>query len=357
MRNSRIMMSTGTLPSPRIDQMATSHPFVQQIDLVFASSAVADQTFSSLETTYTKAQFTLSELYEHACRLFPTRNVPFPFKALPLGCEADDTWCIDPRGILTLCVSKRLYERLGVVGKKLAFKGCPEQFVIHIPLQRETASVAVRERQRTALKTWDSIRAESGLGKWEVAYVGEGHDPHAVGGGVVVEVKARLRHDTDVYIPVPELPESADESVEDRQQRLGSLFEWAGMACLGAQRLKANDRVDPYVAVYEAPSPSRIGNITHVRWRGLMDGGFVQSVIGTAISSSISIIMHSNVTAPVSYVPSSAPGVSEASDREAPLRVPSREAEDTSCLIVSCTSGRPTWALGQSIGKWDARWG
>ncbi|KAF9240612.1 hypothetical protein BU15DRAFT_45598 [Melanogaster broomeanus] len=260
-------------------------------------------------------------------------------------------------------MTKRLYERLGVVGKKLAFKGCPEQFVIHIPLQRETASVAVRERQRTALKTWDSIRAESGLGKWEVAYVG--------GGGGVVEVKARLRHDTDVYIPDPELPESADESVEDRQQRLGSLFEWAGMACLGAQRLKANDRVDPYVAVYEAPSPSRIGNTTHVRWRGLMDGGFVQSIsliegsrsiVSTSqpdddSSSSISIIMHSNVTGPVSYIPSSAPGVSEASDREAPLRVPSREAEDTSCLIVSCTSGRPTWALGQSIGKWDARWG
>ena len=33
-------------------------------------------------------------------------------------------------------------------------------------------------------------------------------------------------------------------------------------------RLQANDRVDPYVAVYEAPEPSTIGTVSHVRWRG-----------------------------------------------------------------------------------------
>ncbi|KAF9224039.1 hypothetical protein BS17DRAFT_830120 [Gyrodon lividus] len=366
MRASRVTVSTGTLPSPRIDQIATSYPFVQQVDIVFPSSNGPDNDLSSLETTYMKGQFTLSDLYEHASHL-PIQNVPF--KALPINSNADDTWCIDPRGILTLCVSGLLYQRLGLVGKKLPFKGCPEQYVTHIPLKWETESVAVRERQRTALATWDSIRAENGLGKWEVAYVGAdalADDSHAV-----VEVKAHVRHDADVYIPVPDLTESAEESLEDRQERMGSLFEWVGMACLGAQRLKANDRVDPYVAVYEAPSPSYIGDVTYLRWRGFLDSSFVRSLIDTAISrtsssqpdsnssSFISIIMHSSVMAPVSYIPqaSSAP-VSRALGREAPSRVPSREAEDTSCLILSyTTSGRPTWAIGESIGKWDARWG
>ncbi|KIK85609.1 hypothetical protein PAXRUDRAFT_696233 [Paxillus rubicundulus Ve08.2h10] len=363
MRGSRVTLKTGALPSPRIDQMAASHPFVQQIDVVFPSSAGPDQSFSSLETTYLKGQFTLSELYEHASHL-PTQSVPF--KALPVGCNADDTWCIDPRGVLTLCVSKVLYQRLGLVGKKLPFKGCPEQCVICIPLKRETESVAVRERQKTALNIWDSIRAENGLGKWEVAYVGASGPP-ASDSHTVIKVKAHIRHDADVYIPVLDLTESAEESLEDRQERMGDLFEWAGMACLGAQRLKANDRVDPYVAVYEAPSPSCIGSITHLRWRGLMDTSFVLSVISTAIStvstsqptsSSISIIMHSDVLTPVSYIPlPSSTSVSEGSDREAPLRVPSREAEDTSCLILSCASERPLWAMAESIGTWDARWG
>lgn len=48
-------------------------------------------------------------------------------KALPIQRDADDTWCVDPRGILTLCVSKSLYEQLGLVGTKLPFKGCPER--------------------------------------------------------------------------------------------------------------------------------------------------------------------------------------------------------------------------------------
>jgi ribonuclease P/MRP protein subunit RPP40 len=188
--------------------------------------------------------------------------------------------------------------------------------VIRIPLKRETESVAVRERQKTALNAWDSIRAEDGLGKWEVAYVGasgtaqrlnfspeansRNAGPPASDSHTVVKVKAHTRHDADVYIPVLDLTESAEENLEDRQERLGDLFEWVGMACLGAQRcgatstdlkvsrqsnnrLKANDRVDPYVAVYEVPSPSCIGNITHLRWRGLMDSSFVLSVINAAM--------------------------------------------------------------------------
>lgn len=33
-------------------------------------------------------------------------------------------------------------------------------------------------------------------------------------------------------------------------------------------RLHANDRVDPYVALYDAPESSTIGTLSHVRWRG-----------------------------------------------------------------------------------------
>lgn len=48
-------------------------------------------------------------------------------------------------------------------------------------------------------------------------------------------------------------------------------------------RLKANDRVDPYVALYEHPSPSCVGNITRLRWSGLIGPAFLQSVIDIAL--------------------------------------------------------------------------
>ena len=35
----------------------------------------------------------------------------------------DNAWCVDPRGHLTLSVAKEAYERLGLVGQKLPFKG------------------------------------------------------------------------------------------------------------------------------------------------------------------------------------------------------------------------------------------
>jgi Ribonuclease P 40kDa (Rpp40) subunit len=43
---------------------------------------------------------------------------------LSVNTHEDDIWCIDPRGHLTLSVSKDTYERLGLasVGKILPFK-------------------------------------------------------------------------------------------------------------------------------------------------------------------------------------------------------------------------------------------
>ncbi|KAF8553580.1 hypothetical protein OG21DRAFT_1510027 [Imleria badia] len=363
---SRIRLSTGTLPSPQLERLETSHPFVQQIDLVFPSRTAQDHTFSSLKMTYSTAQFTLSELYEYASRL-PIPDVPF--KAVPIQCDAADTWCIDPRGVLTLCVSKDLYEQLGLVGKAIPFKGCPEQYVIRIPLKRDTTSVAVQARQRAALGIWDCMREVQGLWRWRVAYVGPSisaftsgsmADPEAY---AVTDVTARVRRETDVYVShIGDLVQSTTESPEDHQDHLEALFEWVGMGCLGAQRLHANDRVDPYVAVYEAPSPASIDDVTYMRWNGLMDDTFVRSVIDTAVSTVstapssrdnspfISITLHSNLGTPVSYLPDSP-------TKEPPPRVPGPEAEDTVCLVLSKSSDKSTWAMAQSIGKWDARWG
>jgi Ribonuclease P 40kDa (Rpp40) subunit len=47
-------------------------------------------------------------------------------------------------------------------------------------------------------------------------------------------------------------------------------------------RLQANDRVDPYVAVYSPPVPFAVGDMVHIRWHGFLTPQFVQRVIDTA---------------------------------------------------------------------------
>ena len=64
----------------------------------------------------------------------------------------------------------------------------------------------------------------------------------------------------------------------------------------------------------------------------------------------ISITLHSNLMAPVSYLPDSPA-------KEAPPKMPDPEGEDTVCVMVSKSSDKLTWAITESIGKWDARWG
>lgn len=70
-----------------------------------------------------------------------------------------------------------------------------------------------------------------------------------------------------------------EEALEDWNEGVFEVLEWVGMAILGAQRLQANDQINPFVAVYEPPSFSRVGDVTHMSWRGLLAPNFVQSIV------------------------------------------------------------------------------
>jgi len=52
----------------------------------------------------------------------------------------------------------------------------------------------------------------------------------------VVNVQPQICRSAEVLVPVPTLAPLPEESTEDWDERIGDLFEWVGMACLGAQR-------------------------------------------------------------------------------------------------------------------------
>jgi len=249
----------------------------------------------------------------------------------------------------------------------------------------------VQAKRKRFLEDWDKRRAvalgdEAGL--WEVLYcstdpkVSPTYTPQE---GQMRQVKCERRELRDVHVPLPtgtlvssqpvlkstKRSVEEEEALEDWNHKIAELFEWVGMACLGSQRLYANDRVDPYVCVYEPPTPSRIQNVTHLRWRGLLCPNFVQEVLDTIISSMksgahtsypsfVSVTCHAFPTSPVSYIPYTMGenGTLRLSG-DVPARFPREDSEDTWSLILESGSGEEgiQCVMVESLGQWDARWG
>ncbi|KIM90388.1 hypothetical protein PILCRDRAFT_60188 [Piloderma croceum F 1598] len=374
---SRTKITAGSFTSPHIQQLAASHPFTQQqIDVVFPSSDSFEGTLSNLDTRFAKGKSALSDSYGRSINVHKRGS-----EALYLSTdEIDDRWCIDPRGVLTLCITKDTYQRLGLVGNRLPFKGCAEQYVIRIPLRDNSESVGMKAKRKKALQDWDRRREEDGLGKWGVIHCWSSVDGFEkivdFGDSQQCEVKPQIHKSSVIHIPIPSSTwttwpqKSNSDNASEWNESMNALFEWVGMACLGAQRLEVNDRVDPYVGVYSPPNPSRTGTITHLRWRGLLSPAFVQLIVNSAISplsktadpssSFVSITAHAFSTSPVTYIPPGAePG---GTGREAPLRVPRNAAEHCWSLILVMMgqdneTGQRSWVMAETVGKWDMRWG
>jgi len=215
--------------------------------VVFPSSDILESTLSRLATRYFRGRATLSEIVEYAvpfANSLPSPNIPFT--ALCIHGHEDDVWCIDPRGLLTLSLSKDTYEKLGLVGKKLPFKNHSDKHVVRLPLQQHAESVTNRARRNEAFRAWDSRREEQGLGPWDVLLCSQDSTsaapfPQFVGR----DVKCQITKIAGVRVPVASLTSqpsiSGDEEVlEDWKTYMATLFEWVGMACLGSQRYSSN---------------------------------------------------------------------------------------------------------------------
>ncbi|KAF9006163.1 ribonuclease P 40kDa subunit-domain-containing protein [Cyathus striatus] len=367
----------------KTERLSTCRPFIKQLDIIFPTNAALEGALSTLETTYWKGKSRISEIVDKAGTYVNSVVQESQLLLVSTGANEDDTWCIDSRGVLSLVVSKDTYERLGLVGKKLPFKSHKEMHVVRISLYQNTESAPNRARRKAALELWDQTREEQGLGPWDILMCYNGPSSEAPV-AILTEAgpdqrkvrcqKAELR---DVHSPLPNLsPRPSEfEELDDWNHDMSELFEWTGMAALGAQRLRANDRVDPFVAVYEAPTPSQIGNVTHLQWKGLLSPTFVKRVIDKVFStiqadgsftsnpestrSFVSIASHALTESPVCYIPLAAlpgNGIENILD-STPTRLPRADGEDTYSLIVAPTAEGVRCTFVESLGRWDTRWG
>lgn len=127
----------------------------------------------------------------------------------------------------------------------------------------------MKTRRKQALEDWDRRRERDGLGKWDVIYHSSSRKsfprklirlPCISSSSFIIdkdtpdgpssshEVKPQTRKSSTIYIPtlspsslvlpppVPNSDDDDDDEIEDWNEHMNDLFEWVGMACLGAQR-------------------------------------------------------------------------------------------------------------------------
>ncbi|KIY49938.1 hypothetical protein FISHEDRAFT_72168 [Fistulina hepatica ATCC 64428] len=352
---------------------ALLYPFIQQIDVVISQPDFG-LSLSKLETYYGKGKTKLVPLVKELQSRPPNSHLRMSF--LSINRDSDDYWCIDGRGIFTLYASKNTYERLGIVGTEVPFKsqkGCHgkrEIYDMHVQNEREIKSL--NARQWNALGQLDYLRERDGMEPWTVIFSSPSSEgssqpancvPSCFDSPKTIPVACTEQGLHHVHIPViPQTlnPQTVDaDAMEDWNASVAEFFEWVGMAYLGAQRLYLNDRVDPYIAVYEPP-PSRAGSILVLRWRGLLSPQFAQAIIDRSRTLARSqdkvfaaVTLHTVPTSPVSYVsPSGLSG--DLTKPVAPvLRIPQEDAEHTISFLLT----NDGCIAAECVGADNARWG
>ncbi|KAH8110719.1 ribonuclease P 40kDa subunit-domain-containing protein, partial [Phellopilus nigrolimitatus] len=260
---------------------------------------------------YKRGRVKIHKVLEAAYTLTSKYSSRSDLVSLSTGSNTEDVWCIDHRGVLTLSLTKQTYHELGVVGEKQSKRS---DELVQIDLYDCHSRLFYRAKE--AFRLWDERRTAQGVGPWEVLFQGS-LDSEAQSDITMTPIQSSM---SDVNIPHVNLkaPNYAnndavekEEATEDWHENISELFEWVGMACLSSDRLKTNDRANPYVAVYEPPSPNIVGNISHFSWRGFLSPSFTNTIIEAAINTLgkectrpefIALTANTFPDAPLSYV-------------------------------------------------------
>ncbi|KAH8110734.1 ribonuclease P 40kDa subunit-domain-containing protein, partial [Phellopilus nigrolimitatus] len=246
-----------------------------------------EEALGKINGSYKRGRVEIHKALEAACTLTGKYSSRSDLVALSTGSiDTEDAWCIDHRGVLTLSLTKQTYHELGVVGEKQSKRS---DELVQIDLY--DCHSRLFHRAKEAFRLWDERRTTQGVGPWEVLFQGS-LDCEAQSDITMTPIQSSM---TDVNIPhvnlkVPKYANNdaveKEETTEDWHENISELFEWVGMACIRyfLSRLKANDRANPYVAVYEPPSPNKVGNISHFSWRGFLPPSFTRIIIETAVN-------------------------------------------------------------------------
>ncbi|KAL4245866.1 Ribonuclease P protein subunit Rpp40 [Abortiporus biennis] len=329
-----------------------------KIEVVFPASEELEANLRNLKTTYYKCETSLTNFIDFVTSTGGLDEGNDTMIALGSPSHLDnDVWCIGSTSLLVLSVGKETYEQLQLTSSfKFPWKGYDNLRYIMYNINDKLPLWNLKKKEKESIKAWDQRR-----GPWNITYhyddIKATNIQH-IPGAQKFEVVPEVRQTADVRIvdgfSVKKRPERDNEDqVRDWEEECSELFEWVGMACLGSDRLRTNDKPDPYLAVYDPSLHMRAGRLTHIKWTGLLSSTFTKQVLDCLLDVPFAcVVAHGVPTSPV--------GFSKEMLTQPSIRVPRPDSEDTWSIVLTSEgndSENGKWIMAETIGEFDARWG
>ncbi|KAJ3042839.1 Ribonuclease P protein subunit p40 [Rhizophlyctis rosea] len=287
--NSRLIVSLSYLSDPDKTSPATktaeTHPFNH------SAKVLLPLTSNSNQTTRTRWE---KGFHQHGqASKFHKVSLPLRFfldttfqqhvrrgGTMALQCnvriDQDDVFALLPSGTLLLNVTKPTYEKLGLVGKpsQLSPKGERYQISVDIsaPSFKPTNKLYERVKwcfEHTLPNTYDfymsSIDSSTGALR-DIPF------PPDANAKTISNPFTSHTEENVLIPPMSNLPLSFSSGIDgaEDQETVLERLEWIGMVACGADRIRATDKVDPFISVYSTPEASTPGDVFIGTWTGFI---------------------------------------------------------------------------------------
>ncbi|KAF8422065.1 ribonuclease P 40kDa subunit-domain-containing protein [Tirmania nivea] len=268
------------------------HPFNKQADIILpyeAYEVVKDEVFSQLSPAwqYHCLRIPLSAILEKDFynKYIKTGNIVMLSEG---RIEADNMYCMSD-GKLRLSLSKEYYEKAGLVGKPARFGGRKGQrWLVEFDLRSDKMMHGSKALERIV---WSFTEVLTGPMTFLFCdlYQHKSSSSQKVPCPILEKLgsaprilQPHIEISGPLTVPSFSAPEGAgpirgtEYTRETWKEWALDIHEWLGMVAIDADRIKANDTVDPYLSTYQVPNPSKNPQkVTRLRWRGMIPAGFI----------------------------------------------------------------------------------
>ncbi|CAG8786909.1 5735_t:CDS:2, partial [Racocetra persica] len=262
---SKLYISSSSIASPksRYVQIIEDHPFNHRIELLFPTLLSPQQENKFLkETFYYKADIPLSYFIERSFVQDYLQRGRVVAQSLGEGIDVSNVIALDGFGTLILNLTKDTYEQLGLPGKPAKFGPDRQRFVIQINLLEKSMIPGKKGFERIK---WCFNNTLSDPFPFLISYVDSvtqetqkiTFPPTFNAKKLTVELKFEKLN--NIIFPDMEAIKTASNE-DQRRSDIVEIYDWFGMASLQAQRIRSQDKVDPYISVYTPPGPCLSGN-------------------------------------------------------------------------------------------------
>ncbi|KAF8472079.1 ribonuclease P 40kDa subunit-domain-containing protein, partial [Kalaharituber pfeilii] len=202
--------------------------------------------------------------------------------------DVDNVYCLSD-GKLRLSLSKESYERAGLIGKPARFGGGRkgQRWLVEFDLRSDKMMHGTKALERLVWCFSEVLKEPVTFLFCDLNQTTSQTDCLILQKlkAIARDILPSISISESLIVPsfMPPLgtaPDgSSDYAIEAWKEWALDLHEWIGMALIEADRIRADDKVDPYLSNYQVNEPAKTARrIVTIRWRGMIAANYIESV-------------------------------------------------------------------------------